>query len=135
MGMGGNMKNFNVVKIDSKGRMIIPFQLRDYLRLKEGTQVIITNNENKELKIIPLLDSTIYIEVIFTDEPGSLMKLIDVISKNKVEVLMSTSKTIERGRLAEWNAIADSASSNLAKLQADFASLKIVKKFKVDTKI
>ncbi|MBS3054011.1 MAG: hypothetical protein J4431_00555 [Candidatus Aenigmarchaeota archaeon] len=129
------MKNFNVVKIDSKGRMIIPFQLRDYLRLKEGTQVIITNNENKELKIIPLLDSTIYIEVIFTDEPGSLMKLIDVISKNKVEVLMSTSKTIERGRLAEWNAIADSASSNLAKLQADFASLKIVKKFKVDTKI
>lgn len=129
------MKNFNVVKIDSKGRMIIPFQLRDYLRLKEGTQVIITNNENKELKIIPLLDSTVYIEVIFVDEPASLMKIIDIISKNKIDILMSTSKTIERGKLAEWNAIADAASSNVAKLEADFASLKMIKKFKIDTKI
>ncbi|MBI4018834.1 MAG: hypothetical protein HY364_01105 [Candidatus Aenigmarchaeota archaeon] len=133
--MGGNLKNFNVVKIDSKGRMIIPFQLRDYLRLKEGTQVIITNNENKELKIIPLLDSTVYIEVIFVDEPASLMKIIDIISKNKIDILMSTSKTIERGKLAEWNAIADAASSNVAKLEADFASLKMIKKFKIDTKI
>ena len=84
MGMGGNMRDFNIVKIDSKGRMIIPFQLRDYLRLREGTQVIITNNENKELKIIPLLDSTVYIEIIFMAEPASLMKIIDVMARNKM---------------------------------------------------
>ncbi|HLD83451.1 MAG TPA: hypothetical protein VI979_01195 [archaeon] len=133
--MGGNMRDFNIVKIDSKGRMIIPFQLRDYLRLREGTQVIITNNENKELKIIPLLDSTVYIEIIFIDEPASLMKIIDVMARNKMDILMSTSKTIERRKLAEWNAIADAASSNLAKLEADMIALKGIKKFRVDTKI
>src|SRR3989338_11326029 len=135
MGMGVNMRDFNIVKIDSKGRMIIPFQLRDYLRLREGTQVIITNNENKELKIIPLLDSTVYIEIIFIDEPASLMKIIDVMARNKMDILMSTSKTIERRKLAEWNAIADAASSNLAKLEADMIALKGIKKFRVDTKI
>jgi len=129
------MRDFNIVKIDSKGRMIIPFQLRDYLRLREGTQVIITNNENKELKIIPLLDSTVYIEIIFIDEPASLMKIIDVMARNKMDILMSTSKTIERRKLAEWNAIADAASSNLAKLEADMIALKGIKKFRVDTKI
>jgi len=129
------MRDFNIVKIDSKGRMIIPFQLRDYLRLREGTQVIITNNENKELKIIPLLDSTVYIEIIFIDEPASLMKIIDVMARNKMDILMSTSKTIERRKLAEWNAIADAASSNLAKLEGDMIALKGIKKFRVDTKI
>ena len=125
------MRDFNIVKIDSKGRMIIPFQLRDYLRLREGTQVIITNNENKELKIIPLLDSTVYIEIIFIDEPASLMKIIDVMARNKMDILMSTSKTIERRKLAEWNAIADAASSNLAKLEGDMIALKGIKKFNV----
>ena len=134
-GIGGNMENFNIVKIDSKGRMIIPFQLRDYLRLKEGTQLIITNNENKELRIIPIVGNTAYLEVMFKDDVGSLVKLINITSKHKADILMSTSKTIERGKLAEWNAIIDTSSCDLQKLEEILSKLTIVKKIKIDITI
>lgn len=134
-GNGGIVKNFNVVKIDSKGRMIVPFQLRDYLRLKEGTQMIITHNENKELRIIPLHESTIHVEIIFNDQSGSLVKLIEVLTKNNAEILLSSSKTIERGRLAEWNAIADISSSDAGKIEKDLLALKTVKRVNINTKL
>ena len=54
--MANNIKNFNVVKLDSKGRIILPFHIRDYLGLKEGIELLVANNEKKELKIFPLMN-------------------------------------------------------------------------------
>jgi AbrB family looped-hinge helix DNA binding protein len=129
------MKNLNTVKIDSKGRMIIPFQLRDYLRLEEGTQMIITSNENKELRIIPLVGDTAYIEITIKDDVGALAKIIDVTSKHKVEILTSTSRTIERGKLGEWNAIIDTSSCDIKKLEKTLLSMKSVKSVKINSNL
>lgn len=128
---GVYMKNFNIVKIDSKGRMIIPFHIRDYLGLKEGTELIVTNNGRKELKIFPLLENTTQVEVTLYDKPGALAKILETVSQNKADILMSTSKTIERGKVAEWAAILDtSESKGTPKLLKDLNNLDVIKKVK-----
>src|SRR3989338_1478691 len=104
---GISIKNFNIVRIDSKGRIIIPFHIRDYLGLKEGTELIVSNNGRKELKIFPLLENTAQVEILLSDTPGSLAKILDVLTTHNADILMSTSKTIERGKMAEWVAILD----------------------------
>ena len=55
----GFIKNFNVVKLDRKGRIILPFHVRDYMGLKEGMEILISNNEKNELKIFPLFTGKI----------------------------------------------------------------------------
>lgn len=128
------MKDFNVVKIDSKGRIIVPYHIRDYLGLQEGTELIITNNESKELRIFPLLKGTASIDVLIADAPGSLAKVLDVVSKNRAEILMSISKTMERGKLAEWNAILDISKAKRKKLEGALKKLAVVKKVRIEEK-
>ncbi len=129
------IKNFNIVRIDSKGRIIIPFHIRDYLGLKEGTELIVSNNGRKELKIFPLLENTAQVEILLSDAPGSLSKLLDSLTTHHVDILMSTSKTIERGKLAEWVAILDtSACKSMQALQSDLSALDVTKKVKVTEK-
>ena len=130
------IKNFNVVRLDSKGRIIVPFHIRDYLGLKEGTELIVTNNEKKELRIFPLMngDSAI-LRTIMSDAPGSLSRVLGVVARNKVDILMSMSRTIEKGRLAEWSAIVDiSLCKDVKKFENDMKSMKIIKKIEVEKK-
>jgi len=130
------IKNFNVVRLDSKGRIIVPFHIRDYLGLKEGTELIVTNNEKKELRIFPLMngDSAI-LRTIMSDAPGSLSRVLGVVARNKVDILMSMSRTIEKGRLAEWSAIVDiSLCKDVKKFENDMKSMKIIKKLEVEKK-
>lgn len=128
------MKDFNVVKVDSKGRIIVPYHIRDYLGLREGTELIVTNNEQKELRIFPLLEGTASVELLLTDVPGSLAKVLDVVSRNRAEILMSVSKTIERGKLAEWNAILDISKAKRKKLEGALRKLSVVKKVRIEEK-
>jgi prephenate dehydratase len=109
--------------------MIIPFHIRDYLGLKEGTELIVSNNGVKELKIFPLLENTAEIEIIIYDTPGSLAKILDNLATQGVDVLMSSSKIIERGKLAEWSAIIDIKNcKNPQNLQKELNHMDIVKK-------
>ena len=128
------MKNFNVVKIDNKGRVIIPFHIRDYLGLEVGTELLVTNNEKREVKILPLTNGkTSEIRVMLSDTSGSLAKVISTIAKYKIDVLISTSRTIEKGKLAEWSAMVDmSRCSNVKKLEKQLNSLDVVKKTEVE---
>ena len=130
------MKNFNIVKLDSKGRLIIPFHIRDYLGLKEGNELIIVNNEKKELRIFPLINgNTAHVRIIMNDIQGSLSKIMGAISKNDVDILMSMSRTIERGKIAEWSAIVDmSECKNQKKFESELRELDVVKKLDFERK-
>ena len=48
-GKKNEYKNFNITKLDSKGRITIPFHVREYMGLKDGSEFLVVNNENKEL--------------------------------------------------------------------------------------
>lgn len=132
---GIRIKNFNIVRIDSKGRIIIPFHIRDYLGLKEGTELIVSNNGRKELKIFPLLENTAQVEILLSDTPGSLAKILDVLTAHNADILMSTSKTIERGKMAEWVAILDiSECKSVKSIESELNSLDVAKKVKMAEK-
>lgn len=128
------MKNFDIMKLDSKGRVLIPYHIREYLDLKEDSEFIIINNEKRELKILPLMKgNNAHVRVVIDDSRGSLAKVLDVIAENRVNILMSNSKTIEHGQIAEWNAIVDITSSrNLKKIEQDLRRLKVVKKVEIE---
>lgn len=130
----GNIKNFNVVKLDSKGRIIVPFHIRDYLGLREGTELLVTNNEKRELKIFPLLNGkTSEIRVMLSDVPGSLAKIVNIIAKHRIGILMSTSQTVEKGKLAEWSAMVDTSDCrDLKKMENQLLSLDVVRKVEVE---
>lgn len=122
------MKNFNIVRVDSKGRIIVPFHIRDYLGLKEGTELIVSNNGKKELRIFPLNSSTTNLSVILNDSPGSLAKILEVVSKHKIDVLMSMSKTLVKGRTSEWTSILDvSKCGNVKKFEKELKSISSVR--------
>ena len=126
----GIIKNFNIVKLDSKGRIILPYHIREYLGLKEGIELLISNNEKRELKIFPLfVGKTAEVNVMIDDKIGSLNKIIDVIEKNKIHILMSTSRVVEKGNLAEWSAVVDTSKlDDIKKLENDLKALDVVKK-------
>ena len=127
------MRNFNIVKLDSKGRLLVPFHIREYLNIENGAEFIIVNNERKELKILPLIKGqTAEIRIFISDIPGSLAKTIDKLAEFGIDILVSQSKVIERGELAEYHAIADiSRCSNIKKVSNDLSHLKNVKKVEV----
>jgi AbrB family looped-hinge helix DNA binding protein len=129
-----SIKNFNVVKLDSKGRIIVPFHIRDYLGLKEGTELLVTNNEKRELKILPLMNGkTSEIRIMLSDMPGSMAKIVNTIAKHNVDVLMSMSQTIEKGKSAEWTAMVDTSQcKDLKKLENNLLALNVVRKVEVE---
>lgn len=103
--------------------------------LKEGTELIIINNEKKELKILPLLNGTTKINILMSDAQGSLASVLKALSMNNADILLSASKTIDRGSLAEWSAIMDvSACKDIKKMENDLKATGVVKKLRVDGK-
>lgn len=126
------MRNFNVVRLDSKGRIILPYHIRDFLGLKKGSELLILNNEKKELKIFPLRDKkTAKLRVTLSDD--SFSRILNVLDKHNINILMSIGKTIEKDKLACWEAIVDfNDSKQLKKMEKELRSLKGTKKVEID---
>lgn len=130
-----NIKNFNVVRIDSKGRIVVPFHIREYMGLESGTEVVISNNEKKEMRIFPLINGTAKYTILMSDKPGSLATILKTFAMHNVDILMSTSRAIERGKLAEWSAIMDiSACKDIKKLDNALEATSVVKKVRAEKK-
>ena len=131
------MKNFNLVKLDSKGRILVPFHVRNQLELDDGMELVVVGNEKKEIKIFPLVKGkAATIHVMFSDVPGSLSKILNLISDNGVDIITSVSRTLEKGELAEWSAIVDISNCNggFKKIEGHLSKMKVVKKIEVEEK-
>lgn len=105
------MRMSEVVRIDSRGRVTMPSSIRDAMRLSEGMYVmLIAHLDNKEVRIVPFADpeaKLIEFRITFSDFPGALAKAADVLAQNGVDLLSSESRTLRRGKSAEWIIIAD----------------------------
>ena len=131
------MKNFNVVRLDSKGRVLVPFHIRNQMELDDGIELVVVGNENKEIKLFPLIKGrAATMHMLFSDSPGSLSKILDIISRSNIDIITSISRTLEKGELAEWSAIVDVSRCNgsMKKLESRLSKMKIVKKIEVDEK-
>lgn len=105
------MKSSNIARFDSKGRLLIPSHLRRALRADEGTDMVIIPDEDKrQVRIIPLVKGkTAEIRFLIEDVPGSLAGIARVLSQSGLDIILSESRTLEKGQLAEWDVMADTS--------------------------
>lgn len=130
------MRHSNIMKLDSKGRLLIPVHIRKKLDASEGTEVmIISDDETNELKIVPLIkDKNAELKFLLTGIPDSLAMVANMLANHNINILMSQSRTLIRGKMAEWNVIVDTSASNngnLEKLKNDLQTSRFVKNIEI----
>lgn len=132
------MKNYNITRIDSKGRILIPIHLRNYLKTKKGTEVILIPDQGKEqLKIMPLLKGrTAEVKFLIHNIPGSYAHIANVLSDFGMDIIMSESRTLLKGKLAEWEMLIDISKSNrnIEQLKKSFFDSDIVQTVDINNK-
>jgi len=107
----------DVVKLDGKGRILIPIDVRKTLGLREGMYLLlVADSERNEVRLTPFIDSGVKlarITVGLKDAPGALARIAGILAEIGVDLLFSESRTIRRGEEAEWIAVADLTNCNL----------------------
>ena len=101
-----NLKETEILKIDSRGRIVIPRSMRKALGLKENSYImLISDSEENELRIIPLPfseDQTFMrIKVIIPDTPGALSQVSKVFGELGLSLLYGQTVVIKKGQTAE----------------------------------
>jgi AbrB family looped-hinge helix DNA binding protein len=101
----------SIIRLDTRGRLVIPNEFRETLNLKEGDEVLM----NLDTKTDTLMISPIYgeptdlvrMEIEFGDTPGCLAKIAKKIASMKIDLIMTESKSSQRGKKARWDIIGD----------------------------
>ncbi|MBT8171860.1 AbrB family transcriptional regulator [Candidatus Bathyarchaeota archaeon] len=105
------MRMTEIVRVDSRGRITMPSSIREAVRLSEGMYVmLIADLDKKEIRIAPFADpeaKLVELTISFSDVPGALAKAANILAEEGVDLLSSESRTLRRGKSAEWIVIAD----------------------------
>ena len=130
------MRHSNIMKMDSKGRLLIPVHIRKQLDTSEGTEVmLISDDETNEIKIIPLIkDKNAELKFLLTGIPDSLAMVANMLANHNINILMSESRTLIRGKMAEWNVIVDTSSTNngnLERLKDELKTSRFIKNIEI----
>jgi len=106
----------SIIRLDTRGRLVIPNEFRESLKLQEGDEVLISLDKKMEqITITPIYGKTsniIKMEIEFGDTPGCLAKIAKKIASMKVDLIMTESKSSQRGKKARWNIVADISKSH-----------------------
>ena len=105
------MRMTEIVRVDSRGRITMPSSIREAIKLSEGMYVmLIADLDKKELRIAPFADpeaKLVELSITFSDSPGALAKAANILATEGVDLLSSESRTLRRGKSAEWIVVAD----------------------------
>ena len=105
------MRMTEIVRVDSRGRITMPSSIREAVRLSEGMYVmLIADLDQKDIRITRFADpeaKLVELSIAFSDVPGALAKAANILAKQGVDLLSSESRTLRRGRSAEWVVVAD----------------------------
>jgi len=108
----------SIIKLDTRGRLVIPSEFRETLDLKEGDNVLLSLDSKKNtISINPIYGESknlIKLELTFGDKPGCLAKIATKLAGLKIDLIMTESKSFERGQKARWNIIADISKTNFS---------------------
>jgi len=101
----------SIIRLDTRGRLVIPNEFRETLDLKEGDEVLISLDTKTNTMIISPIygkqNDLIKIDIDFDDKPGSLAKIAEMLAKIRLDLVMTESKSYQRGKKARWSIIAD----------------------------
>jgi AbrB family looped-hinge helix DNA binding protein len=105
------MRMTEIVRVDSRGRITMPSSIREAVKLSEGMYVmLIADLDKKEVRIAPFADpeaKLVELSITFSDIPGALAKAASILATQGVDLLSSESRTLRRGKSAEWIVVAD----------------------------
>ncbi|MFH1199524.1 MAG: hypothetical protein V1708_00495 [Candidatus Micrarchaeota archaeon] len=129
------MASFERVRLDSKGRLLVPQVFRESLRLKEGAEVSLVLDEKSGHIILASSDEKglMFITIEFSDAPGALANAAEVLARNQVDLISTESRSIQRGKKAEWrilcnvSAVKDLNGLKKELLRASASSVKFTK--------
>ena len=101
-----------IVKIDAKGRLLVPSGFRDFLRLKEGSETIVSiDDEKARLLVTPTGEATlISMKIGIGDAPGSLARVAKALADEGVDLVSTESRSVARGKSAEWRVLCSAKS-------------------------
>jgi len=101
----------SIIRLDTRGRLVIPNEFREILDIKEGDEVLISLDKNTDtITINPIYGKTINlvnIAIEFGDTLGCLAKIAKKIAEMKIDLIMTESKSSQRGKKARWDILAD----------------------------
>ena len=121
------------VKVDSKGRIIVPNSFRESLGIKPGENIEAhLDKENDRIILFPIEKATRKLTVLFGDVPGSLAKVATILARNNVDLVYTSSRSLKRKQEAEWEIIADFSKVDFDGLKSDLKKEKGVKSFRFE---
>lgn len=101
----------SIIRLDTRGRLVLPNEFREKLNLKEGDEILISLDSKTDTLIISPIygkpSDLVKIEIEFGDTPGCLAKIAKKIADIKIDLIMTESKSSQRGKRARWDIIAD----------------------------
>ncbi|MEM2088994.1 MAG: hypothetical protein QXF52_10065 [Thermoproteota archaeon] len=102
-----------LLKIDDRGRILIPQAVRDMMGLRPQSETLGTYNSEKNVfTLMPVRQGGNFIRIVFkiSDQPGSLAKVANSLASSGINLMATSSTTLVPGKLAEWEVIADVSS-------------------------
>jgi AbrB family looped-hinge helix DNA binding protein len=107
-----------IVRLDTRGRLVIPNEFREPLNLNEGDEVLLSlDKKTDSITISPIYGKTkdlVKMEIEMGDSPGCLARIAQKLGDMKIDLIMTESKSSQRGKAARWNIIADLSKSSLS---------------------
>jgi len=101
----------SIIKLDTRGRLVLPNEFREMLNLKEGDEVIVSlDTKTDTLNISPIYGKPtdlVKMEIEFGDTPGCLARIAQKIADINIDLITTESKSSQRGKIARWSVIAD----------------------------
>ena len=92
-------------KIDPKGRVLIPLDIRRSLGLESGADVVL-GVEGRRMTLSPITDAAVSeMRIRINDQAGSLARVAGFLSQEGFDLIMSESRSLERSRTAEWRVV------------------------------
>jgi AbrB family looped-hinge helix DNA binding protein len=108
----------SIIRLDTRGRLVIPNEFREILNLKEGDEVLLSLDAKTDtITISPIYGvpkDLVKIDIEFGDTPGCLAKIAKKIADLKIDLIMTESKSSQRGKRARWDIIADISKCNIS---------------------
>ncbi len=102
------MARLEKLKIDSRGRVVLPQAFRKMLGLKENdTAYAVLDEENRRLLLSASAEEPlVYLEVLIADHPGALAKAASVLEQEGLDLVSTESHSVNRGSEAVWRVTA-----------------------------
>ncbi len=108
--------------------MVIPNEFRESLDLKEGDNILISlDSKTNTITISPIYgedNNLVKMEIEFGDTPGCLAKIATKLAELNVDLIMTESKSFERGTKARWDIVADISKADFSIKQLEEELLK-----------